>query len=122
MFDNSEGKHNLMEIDIDFVNMRKVYLYRIVGILSYLNVPQHSYNMSRKMVAGDLGVISFRYVTMADHEGLGSLIAFVKELERKGIKIILTGFKVNTKRKILSEETLLTEFRKRTFKNVVGES
>ena len=120
VFDNSESRNNMQEIDIDFVNMRKVYLYRIVGILSYLNVPQHSYNMSRKMVAGDLGVISFRYVTMADHDGLGSMIAFVKELEKRGIKIILTGFKVNMKNKIMSEETLRMEFKMRTFKSIVG--
>lgn len=64
---------------------RNIHFYRIVGILSYLNVPSHAFSMGRNLVLGDLLVISLRFVTHADHDGLISLIAFVKEIEAQGI-------------------------------------
>jgi MFS superfamily sulfate permease-like transporter len=55
----------------------KIVLYRIVGILTYLNVPQHTFNMSRNIEPYDVLVVSFRYVTLADHDGLLSFVRFV---------------------------------------------
>lgn len=99
----------------------KVFLYRIVGILTYLNVPQHSYKLGRYLQAGDLAIVSFRYVTLADHDGLQALIRFMTEMEKNGIKIITAGIKQNMRKKILKIPGLGKEFKKRSWNNLMRE-
>ena len=94
-------------------------MYRIVGILTFLNVSQHEFKFSRRLVPGDIGIISLRYVTMADHDGLITLISFIETLEKKGIKIILAGVKKKLRKKIESIEGLASKYANRTWGNIL---
>jgi MFS superfamily sulfate permease-like transporter len=96
------GNEEIIRKKLNMGDDSKVFLYRIVGILTYLNVPQHSYKLGRYLKSGDLAIISFRYVTLADHDGLQALVRFAQETEKKGIKIIVAGIKKNLKRKIMN--------------------
>ena len=71
-----------------------------MGILTYLNVPQHSYKIIKLSKPGDLTIISFRYVTIADHDGLLALCNFIEEQEKRGVKVIVAGVKRNMKKKL----------------------
>ena len=84
----------------------RVFLYRVVGILTYLNSSQHEFKFSRKLSPGDIGIISFRYVTMADHDGLQNIINFITSMEKKGVTMIVTGVRKKMKQKIDSVEGL----------------
>jgi len=92
-----------------------VFLYRIVGILTYLNVPQHSYKIARFSKKGDLSIISFRYVTIADHDGLLALMRFIEEQEKKGVLIVVAGIKKNLKKQNKMIDGLRDEFVKRSW-------
>lgn len=100
---------------------KRILLYRLVGIISYLNISQHTYNIGMKISPGDIGVISFRYVTIADHDGLITLIKFIQGMEKKGVTIILTAIKRSLKSKIdsIKQENLAEEFAKRSWKSLV---
>ena len=97
----------------------KVFLYRIVGILTYLNVPQHSYKLGRYLQSGDVAVISFRYITLADHDGLLALVRFMEEMEKNKIKIIIAGIKKNMERKIRNIPGVRKEFKSRTWNTLM---
>lgn len=97
----------------------RIFLYRIVGILTYLNIPQHTFRITRCLKPRDLAVISFRYVTLADHDGLLALVKFVREMEKQDIKIIITGVKKNMKNKIMSIKGMKKEFYKRSWKKLL---
>ena len=96
-----------------------VFLYRIVGILTYLNVSQHEFKFSRKLSPGDIGIISFRYVTIADHDGLQNLISFITSQEKKGVTVIVTGIRKKLKNKIDSIEGLSEKYVKRTWSEIL---
>lgn len=97
----------------------RIFLYRIVGILTFLNVPQHTFRISRCLNPKDLAIVSFRYVTLADHDGLLALIKFVREMEKQDIKIIITGVKSNMKQKIMSIKGMKKEFYNRSWKKLL---
>ena len=92
-----------------------MFLYRVVGILTFLNVSQHEFKFSRKLNSGDIGIISLRYVTMADHDGLLTMINFIEQIERKGVTIIVTGVKKKLRNKIDSIDGLARKYFKRTW-------
>lgn len=99
----------------------KVFLYRIVGILTYLNVPQHSYKLGRYLQPQDVAIISFRYITLADHDGLLALVRFMQEMEKKNIKIIIAGIKQNMRKKIMSIPGLKKQFKSRSWDTLMKE-
>lgn len=66
--------------------------------------------MSKNLKPYDLLVISFRYVTLADHDGLISMIRFIEEQEKVNIRVVLTGVKKNMHRKITKIQGLKREF------------
>lgn len=114
-----EEGENVLKTKLHMTDQSRIFLYRIVGILTYLNIPQHTYRISRCLQANDLAVISFRYVTLADHDGMLALIKFVREMEKKDIKIIITGVKKNMKQKIMSINGMKKEFYDRSWKKLL---
>lgn len=93
----------------------KILLYRFVGILTYLNIPHHSTKLSMAAEPFDLMILSFRYVTMADHDGLLALLDFIIEQEKVGVKIVIVGIKRVLKHKIKAIDGLKKEFASRSW-------
>lgn len=93
----------------------KILLYRFVGLLTYLNIPHHNYKLSMTADPFDLIILSFRFVTMADHDGLLALLDFILEQEKDGIKIVIVGIKKGLHRKIEAIKGLKGEFGKRSW-------
>lgn len=115
----SEEGNDIFKEKLNMDEDSRIFLYRIVGILTYLNIPQHTFRIARCLKPNDLGIVSFRYVTLADHDGLLALIKFVREMEKKSIKIIITGVKRNMKHKIMSIKGMKKEFYKRSWKKLL---
>lgn len=62
--------------------------------------------------------MSFRYVTIADHEGLRQVISFITQMESIGVKIIVTGIKEQLRKKIEEIECLSEEYVKRSWVSI----
>ena len=101
----------------------KVIFYRIVGILNYLNVPEHTYCINRDAHPFDILILSFRFITLADHDGLLALVTFIEDLEVDNIKVIVTGLKKNDNvtRKIAAIAGMAERLRPFTYQFVLAE-
>jgi len=79
------------------------------------------FNLGTMLKKGDIAVISFRYVTLTDGDGLITLLGQIKELERKGIKFVFSGIGPAVAHKVMSIKSmnLKTEFRSRGWRSLV---
>ena len=66
-----------------------------------------------------MAVVSFRYITLADHDGMIALIRFIEETEKRGVKIIIAGVKKPLQRKILKIPKMKDEFKKRSWNTLM---
>lgn len=98
----------------------KITLYRIMGLMTYLNATSHTFNMDNGVQPYDLLVISFRYVTMVDHDGLRFLVGFMEELESRHIRVVLIGMKPFLIAKIKTINGMEEEFTKRTWERTLS--
>lgn len=98
----------------------KITLYRIMGLMTYLNATSHTFNMDKGVQPYDLLVISFRYVTMVDHDGLRFLVGFMEELESRHIRVVLIGMKPFLIAKIKTIKKMEAEFAKRTWEKTLS--
>ncbi len=115
--DREEGLRKHLKLETN----AQVLLYRVVGILTYLNVMQHTWKIGKTLKQGDLVIISFRYVTLADHDGLQLMINFVEETEKTGVIVILAGVKTHLRSKIKRVPQLGEEFKKRSWNQILTE-
>lgn len=97
----------------------KILLYRFVGIMTYLNIPYHNLKLSFATEPFDLLVLSFRYVTMADHDGLLALLDFIFEQEKAGVKIVIVGVKERLNNRICAIGGLKEEFAERSWRKLL---
>lgn len=114
-----ESSKVLLKERLAMSDENKITLYRIMGLMTYLNATSHTFNMDKGVDPYDLLVISFRYVTMVDHDGLRFLVGFMEELESRDIRVVLIGMKPFLIAKIKTISGMEDEFAKRTWEKIL---
>jgi MFS superfamily sulfate permease-like transporter len=107
---------------MDFKDDSKIVFYRFVGILTYVNIHEHIFQIYKRSQRSDLVVLSFRFVTLADHDALLALQTYVREQEQHyGVNFILAGVKSSTVlyKKIQVFMDLHDFFMKRSYQSVL---
>jgi SulP family sulfate permease len=82
------------DVPVELQGNYKFILYRFVGVINFMNISQHEEKI-KLLPEVDIVVLSLRFVYLLDLESLGALKQIIDKLEKKGMRVILSGISEN---------------------------